>query len=203
VKGDYFMACEIRGVSSFVIFLDIDGVLFTRKLWEAKINQKTVELDQRYPGFSSPVISEIATSYFFDKNALKALDTLISQIEKRLPVKIVISSRRRAYTGTKTLIEEIFKPLFFAKYILGTTPVQLPLGAKNYCSFHYPKGKEESCRAAEIKCWLTNHSAVQQYVVIDDEDDHLSMNFQERFTWINPSTLLTEETVSEIVQRFF
>jgi hypothetical protein len=43
---------------------------------------------------------------------------------------------------------------------------------------------------------------VTDYLVLDDNDEHLSINFGEKFVETNYSSLLTDEITSEILKNY-
>jgi hypothetical protein len=79
---------------SFVIFLDIDGVLYNTPDQNA-VFKKAQELFPQIEDCYDNRVCSIAASHFFNKQALKNLDHIIAEIEKIRKVSIVISSRER------------------------------------------------------------------------------------------------------------
>lgn len=185
--------------SPFVIFLDIDGVVYNCPN-QKDVYKKVAELFPDIETWYDNRVCSIAASYFFDKGALTNLSFLIKEIEKTRSVWIVISSSWRENRTVEELKETFFGIHDFSKYIVDKTPDKISkneIGA--YCSSEIHKGSNSQCRAAEINYWLKQNPEVNSYIVLDDIDNHLLTNFGERFFQICCNTLLTQEICQEIL----
>lgn len=58
-----------------------------------------------------------------------------------------------------------------------------------------------SCRASEINQWLGEHPEILNYLILDDYDDHLSLNFQDRYVVVRKKELLTIQNVKSILKK--
>ena len=185
--------------SPFVIFLDIDGVVYNKPNQEG-VFKKAAELFPSGKERHSNRACSIAASYFFNKEALKNLDNLIGEIEQIADVWVVISSSWRTGTSIEELSETFFGIHNFSKYIVDKTPEKM--SEEEIVSLcpkkSHSKTYSSRCRAAEIQCWLEQHPEVLDYVILDDEDDHLS-GFGERFIQTEYRTLLTKEMVEKFL----
>lgn len=187
----------------FVIFLDIDGVLYNKPDQDA-VYKKVAEL---YPDavkcYNNDICSE-AAAHFFDKESLKNLDNLISEIEKTAQVSIVISSSWREGQSVERLKKALFGIHNFSKYIIDKTPEKIE--EKEWvtycCSKKHADKYSWQCRAVEIQFWLKQNPKISNYVVIDDNDDHLSTNFGKKFVRTNYYTLLTRKISEEILLQY-
>lgn len=182
----------------FVIFLDIDGVLYNTPDQNG-VFKKVDELFPNAKSYDNRVCS-IAASYFFNKEALNNLDKIISELEKTKKVSIVISSAWREGRTVEELRKTFFGIHNFSKYIIDKTPKKISKEKINdYCSkgWHY-----SHCRAAEIQYWLKEHPEVVDYLILDDIDDHLSSHFGEKFFETNFNTLLTSKIAGEILKNY-
>ncbi len=195
-------------LSPFVIFLDIDGVVYNRPNQEGVL-KKAAELfpditdpnNNRVCSIDSNSIGSIAASYFFDKKAVQNLNFLIGQIAKTRNVWIVVSSSWRENRSVEELRNTFFGIHEFSRYIVDKTPEKVSrkeLGA--YCpSKRHAEKYSLQCRAAEIQYWLNLHTEITNYIVLDDHDDHLLAAFGERFVMTNYTTLLTREICENIL----
>jgi len=189
-------------LSPFVIFLDIDGVVYNTPNLE-DILKKVADL---FPEITDPGnnrVCSIAASYFFDEKAVQNLNYLITEIEKVRNVWIVVSSSWRETRTVEELQSTFFKIHDFSRYIVDKTPEKIPrneLGT--YCpSKSHSEWHSLQCRAAEIQFWLNQHPEITNYVVLDDNNDHLLEAFGERFVKTNYKTLLTKEICENILSR--
>ncbi len=184
------LTCDTRprSTSPFVIFLDIDGVLYNTP------NQDSVsaKVEELFPNAQTHdhMMCSIAAAYFFNQKALNNLDSIINGIEKTRKASVVISSSWREGISVEELRKTFFGIYNFSKYIIDKTPETLPKQGV---------GNHSHCRAAEIQYWLTQHPEVVDYLVLDDNDDHLSATFGKKFVRTNYSSLLTDEIAAEIL----
>lgn len=188
--------------SPVVIFLDIDGVLYNRPDQDG-VFRKVREL---FPGITSPYsnsVCSIAASYFFDTKAVDNLSYLLREIEKTRAVRIVVSSNWRETRSVEELQSTFFGIHEFSRYIIDKTPEKISQEElKNHCpsKIHHDKYSPQ-CRAAEIHYWLSQHPEVTDYIVLDDNNDHLLKAFEKRFVQTNYSTLLTKELCEKILSE--
>lgn len=187
-------------MSPFVIFLDIDGVVYNTPNQEG-VFKKAAELcpEERY----SNRICSIAAAYFFNQGALKNLDYLISKIEQTTHVWVVISSSWREDRSVEELKTTFFGMHHFSKYIVDKTPEKVPKEEIGMlcCSAGHSEKYSSQCRASEIRYWLTQHPEVRNFVVLDDYDHHLSDSFGDRFIKTDYERLITAEIIEKILER--
>ncbi len=186
----------------FVIFLDIDGVVYNSTAQEG-IFKKVAELFPEEKGFYSNRICSIAASYFFSKEALSNLDHLINEVEKTTQVWIVISSNWRTNCSIDELRTTFFGIHNFSKYIVDKTPDEVPREelASYCCSERHLEKYSPQCRASEIQYWLKQHPEVIKFVVLDDVDSHLSDSFGKKFIQTEYKRLLTSEISEKILRN--
>lgn len=182
----------------FVIFLDIDGVLY-KDLNDGSILKKARELFPKEE-YWEDFYSNIAASHYFNKDAIKNLDSIINEIEKTYDVWIVISSSWRENHTLSELKNDIFGIHKFSNYIVDMTPNLKKEKFKKLC-------KEEDCnsrcRATEIQFWLNAHPEVTNFVVLDDDQrEHLKQNFGEHFHSIDHSSLLNDKSTTEVLNQY-
>ncbi len=185
----------------FVIFLDIDGVVYNTPN-QRGVFQKVAELFPDYPDAPryDNFVCSIAAAYFFDKRALQNLGQLITAIEKKRSVWIVISSSWRDDRTVDELRNTFFGIHDFSRYIVDKTPEDLPRHCiSKYCSSscHADKSYSMQCRASEIQHWLQDHPEISDYLVLDDYDEHLSIVFGERYIKTHYNELLTPEATQQ------
>ena len=189
----------IKSKSPFVVFLDIDGVVYNKPDQEG-VFTKAAELFPSGEKRHTNRACSIAAAYFFNKKALKNLSDLIEAIGQITDVWVVISSSWRIGVTIEDLRETFFGIHNFSKYIVDKTPETI---SQEEIAFLCPKKRHPEtcnfqCRAAEIQFWLKQHPTVLDYVILDDDDDHLS-GFGERFVQTEYRTLLTEEMVKKFL----
>ena len=162
----------------FIIFLDIDGVLYrepTRHdFWEER-HKKMVGLFGKLDDYWS-FHYDVATSYYFDQKAVALLENFIDEMSVRHNVGIVLST---AWREGRTLEElhQVFSPWRFSQYIIDKT---VDSNYRNYPS-----------RAAEIDHWLLHHKDmnISHFIIFDDIDSELSKKFPDHFVHIQGSLL--------------
>lgn len=194
---------QLKELSPFVIFLDIDGVLYNYAD-QNKVTKKVKELFGPLRIHNNWVCS-IAVSHFFNKRALKNLTTLIREIEKTRKVWIVISSNWRENRTVDELKNSYFGIHEFSRNIVDKTPDKISqLDLKSCCSVvdSHLKNNYLVCRASEIQYWLNQHPEIIDYAVLDDRDDHLSRHFGERYFITDFDSLLTREICDKILNHF-
>lgn len=152
-----------------------------------------------------------AQAHYFEIKPLSLFHKLIEKIQELANLHIIISSAWRRGLSVEELQELFSEQEFSRYIIDKTNDNELePFENWNlHCnSLHYDFANPPSellprllrmresiiwtreeedlvapfikCRGSEIKQWLANH-AYDGYVVIDDTDDHLTENFQEKF----------------------
>lgn len=186
--------------SKLVIFLDIDGVI-NSPVTREQINKKVDELYPELETIYDKRIQVIAMSHLFNKTALNNLDNLINKIEKIAKVSIVISSNWRLNRSVEELSQDTFVMHNFSKYIIDKTPEKL--SEEEISTYCIDKSHSETpfqCRAAEIKHWLHEHSEVDNYVILDDIDSHLSQHFDKKYYKILCEKLLTSDNIEQILK---
>lgn len=157
-----------------------------------------------------------AQSHLFDKIAVASLTSLINKISEVANVHIVISSYWREGRSIDQL-KQIFQNHEFSKFIIDKTVDDGSsfLEWKKYCAFshidpspenfqkilqnpHVPENEKtvdyfldrnEECRASQIYRWLEEHPEYTKYLIFDDMDSHLSINFNEKFILTNTSNI--------------
>jgi hypothetical protein len=198
--------------TNFTIFLDIDGVLFNGPLhWPSYDDQYFFETtmhhgaylkdSKKYPVFKDKVeivykvLHQAAQS--FDRNACANLENLIKRINhvyKR--VSIVLSSSWRVFESLETLKQEYFQIYSFSQYLIDITPTDVEENRCNKCNnLLVPR----YCRASKIHDWLFKNQIVKDFMILDDIDDHLSINFPSNYYPIDFANLLTEQDVKNIL----
>lgn len=179
----------------FVLFLDIDGVLYNPD--QRAVSKKVAELFPNEEGAkNSNRMCSIAASHFFNKDALNSLDHLINEIEKTTKVWIVISSSWREGYSVEELRTTFFGIHNFSRCIVDKTPEEVPKDERlcRDCS--------GNCRGSQILSWLKQHPEIIDFAVLDDYDNHLSINFGEKFAKTKYSTLLTREISYKILMNY-
>lgn len=164
-----------------VIFLDIDGVLFTPR-HDGSIQKQLRKLYPEKTNFE-PMHYDIAATHLFDTKAVSNLDQLIGKTN----AKIVISSDWRRNL-TVDQLTEIFAKHSFSKVIVDKTPDMVV---------------EESIlmgRAKQINAWLLHHPTVLSFVILDDCDEGLSKQYPKNFVRVNYRNLLTADDVIKAAQ---
>lgn len=187
-------------LSPFVIFLDIDGVVYNTPNEEG-VFKKVAELFPEITGTYNNRVCSIAASYFFDKKAVQNLNCLIREIEKVRNVWIVVSSSWRENRSVEELRSTFFGIHEFSRYIVDKTPEEVSIKELGtYCpSKSHSEEYSSQCRAAEIQYWLNQHPEIINYIVLDDNDNHLLAAFGERFVMTNYRTLLTKEICENLL----
>jgi Swiss Army Knife RNA repair-like protein len=204
IKRSKFMSLRaVNGKANFVVFLDIDGVLYNAPNPNA-VFAKVAELFPNGDKYSQNRECSIAASYFFNKTALQSLDYLINEMEKVAQVAVVISASWRENRSVEELKTTFFGIHNFSKYIIDKTPETLSKeeGALNCPATQHNEEYSLPCRAAEIQYWLKQHPEVTNFVVLDDIDHHLSDCFGDKFFQTNYKTLLTQEMAKKIVGQY-
>lgn len=196
------LALEILNPKPTVsIFLDVDGVLYRENpslKWclEAKIKELFPDHDFfQADKIQTELVYRTVQAYFFDAQALHHLNLLISKIEKFAHIQIILSSNWRKNRSLETL-KHLFRHHKFSQYLIDKTTDEVPLRELNsYCSLDNHFIPYSSCRASEIHYWLKRHPEVVNYLILDDQDDHLSSIFGKRFIRTHDADLLTLENV--------
>lgn len=169
--------------STIAIFLYIDGVIFYDRMngmvqerVKERFKGREHELPIPYPGSEC----DKAAVDLFDERALNYLDKLILCINKEYQKEaiIVLSSAWRK-DRTIEFLKNLFKQHSFSRYIVDKTP---ELSCK-------PRGKE-------IAQWLfENHKKYNLcgFIVLDDCDEGLSVEFPSQFVQCKHTTLFREK----------
>jgi len=175
----------------FIIFLDIDGVLFGGFNNDALVDQYNEILTRYYkekPIYSTYVYAKVlnhyvdlrAQAHFFDKGALSNLSKIIKHLEKRgLKVGIVLSSTWREFFDIEAL-RKLFYGLKFANYLIDKNYDRAGISLADKAELDlYPL---ELSRAELIELWLKQHpKTAKQFLILDDIDSGLSELFPEHF----------------------
>ncbi|SFT59754.1 hypothetical protein SAMN05421857_1965 [Chryseobacterium formosense] len=154
-----------------ITFIDIDGVLNNAEYYKNK-----------------SLHSHHKETSHFDSNNVNALNRIVESTG----AKIVISS---AWKLLKTLdeIKNLFNDIGIKAEIIGATE-----------SLHYKDTFELAPRGLEILKWIRDHhksleGGLENYVIIDDEDDILDI--QERhFFHIDDTIGLTDQNADAIIE---
>lgn len=208
--------------SSFVLFLDIDGVL--NKIYDKSTTELIVK--NAFPQFPTPdhnYICSKAAALSFNTQALENLNQIIEQAKMVAEPKIVISSNWRK-TVTVRQLRKIFDIHSFSKYIIDKTPESLiksskigkKIGKKPHCKTITPSKlkkalKFEHCyhtnvistssRADEIQFWIDNRGKpTSNFAILDDKDDGLSKKFGKRFIQTTYKELVTSQIVDKVLK---
>lgn len=149
-----------------------------------------------------------AEAYLFKAEVLEPFHNLIEKISEVANVHIVISSTWRTNRSVDDL-KAIFHMHKFSKYIVDKTIDRKTSFNEwqGHCAFphleisdencmkdnnqmdRYPTEKELEafiykhweCRASEINRWLKEHPEYAAHTIFDDLDEHLSINFCDKF----------------------
>lgn len=154
-----------------IIFLDIDGVLNNANYY------KTKDLNTHHNENSH-----------FDPRNVTALNRIISSTN----AKVVLSSAWRLIRGLEE-INELFKEVNLNVEIISVTE-----------SLHYKDTFELAPRGLEILKWIRDYhktlkGGLENYVIIDDEDDILDIQ-EKYFFKIDDTEGLTEANADEIIE---
>ena len=181
--------------SSIAIFLDIDGVIFYNPMdgtVQERVKERFKGREHELPIPYPSIESDKAAVDLFDQSALDYLNKLILDINKKYhkEVVIVLSSAWRVNRSIEFL-KELFKQHFFARYIIDKTP-------------------ELSCRprSKEISEWLLKYSKFYNlcgFVILDDYDDFLSVDFPKQFVECKHTTLFRKaeyDLAISIIDKF-
>lgn len=169
----------------FIIFLDIDGVLFEgfdscshseeyNDLFEQYIKDKPNYSQYVYEGILTDYAQFKAQTHFFDELALSNLKKLMDYVkQKGIDVGIVLSSAWKEFFDTETL-KKLFSRLEFSQYIVDKTydDAYLEFSGEAECEFN---------RAELIELWLKQHPKVSQFIILDDVDFNFKELFPEHF----------------------
>lgn len=157
-----------------IIFLDIDGVLYSRnRPAHDAVKKKAHEL---FKNDWTQLQWLSVHTHFFSKEAVGHLHDLIARVEKVKPTQIVLSSGWREDYSTDEL-KQMFAAHPFHKKIISRT-------------------ERLSSRGAEIDEWLIDNLELnyENYVILDDFDDRISDLFPNNFVQVDH--LLTKEHVN-------
>lgn len=170
---------KISSFKKFIIFLDIDYVLYHKLNNIVKAKWKAEELFGKKDKYSKTELREAAVEYF-DKIALSNLHSLIDTLSLKGKVGIVISSSwRRMRTVEK--MKEMFSIHRFSNYIVDKTDGKE--GFVDQWNMTY--------RPGQIRQWLKEHPSIVDYVIFDDKDEGLKKEFGDRFIQVPKPHLLT------------
>ncbi len=182
-----------------MIFLDIDGVLYREPVrddfWGER-KGKMVELFGKLDQYWS-FHYDVATAYYFDKEAVANLENFIDQTSLEYNVGIVLSS---AWREGRTLeeISQVFSPWRFSEFIIDKTV------DSSYGGYTKEETQEFSygfaSRADQINHWLTQHSHmdIAQFIIFDDQDSDLSKRFPDQFIRVKTPYLSPENIAKAI-----
>lgn len=175
----------------FVIFLDIDGVLFFNKMdgsvqrrADERRKEQNLKAIQRGECYTNVECDEAAVD-LFDLSALAALDSLIHILEYTgEKVGIVISSAWRT-KGDTAFLQKLFAPHAFSERIIGKTVN------------HF---EEANDRGSQIFHWLDcncKKCKVRDFVILDDYDEGVSTFFRDRLVLCDSYRLLGEKEIKQ------
>jgi hypothetical protein len=178
---------------SYVIFLNIDGVLMSereKQLALAKPSEEACKYADSQHEFLSRNTNAYSNNYWslivachFSKKALENLNKLIERIEQVAKPLIVISSRWRLGRTLDELIRIYFKMYTFSRYIADKIPDKIP-------------GKDfPSLRLDEIRYWLDCHPEIKHYIIFNDEP--LDQTFEKHC--IVCHGLLSEQDIEKVL----
>ncbi|WP_313004224.1 HAD domain-containing protein [Chryseobacterium gleum] len=154
-----------------IIFVDIDGVLNNAEYYKNK-----------------SLHSHHKENSHFDPRNVTALNRIISSTG----VKMVLSSAWRLIRSLEE-INELFKEVNLNVEIISVTE-----------SLHYKDTFELAPRGLEILKWIRDYhktlkGGLENYVIIDDEDDILDIQ-EKHFFQIDDKVGLTEADANEIIE---
>lgn len=176
----------------FVIFLDIDGVLYQSG---DEVHKKVKDL---FPNIERlDVHYDIAASHLFDKKSVNNLTKIIESIERVYKVSIVISSSWRIGKNVE-MLRKIFDNHHFSKYINDKTPEKI----KEKELREHDIRLNVCERVFQIQHWLKQHPEITDYLILDDIDDGLSAVFGKKFVKTNEAALLTDEIAQRVIAEF-
>jgi hypothetical protein len=178
----------------YVIFLDLDGVLFSDRERERANRNPLPEAFQyadeqkKYLVLNTNAYSNnywsIVYAHHFSKEAIAQLMQFIRRIEIVALPQIVISSKWRIDRSPEQLRTIYFKMHPFAPFIIDKTPDKIP-------------NTVSSRRAEEIQYWIDHSSNIEHYVIFDDEDDGLGKKFGQKFIPIDSRKLLSKDNTEK------
>ena len=175
----------------FIIFLDIDGVLFSgfnsvalsnqyNKIFNECSKEKPIYSTYVYAGILNDYVGFKAQAHFFNKTALSNLSKIIKHLEKKgMKVGIVLSSTWREFFDTE-MLRKLFDGLEFANYLIDKTYDGAGICLADKAELDpYPR---ELSRSELIELWLKQHpETANQFLILDDVDSGLSELFPEHF----------------------
>lgn len=179
------------------IFLDIDGVLGPNHFSIPEMFSRFKVLDVLNPFHDRDckrcITCSTAQAHLFEKQAVQSLHALIDKIEIVANVHIVISSFWRT-NRTVPELKQTFNMHGFSNYIIDKTVEKgRPFREwENECCFFH-REEDKDCRASQINTWIKEHPEYSGFVVIDDFDDHLELNFGGKFISTKHYEILTPE----------
>ncbi len=176
-----------------IIFLDIDGVLYREPIrhdfWGER-KDKMIELFGKLDRFWS-FHYDVATAYYFDKEAVATLENFIDQASLRYNVGIVLSSAWREGRTLEEIIQ-VFSPWRFSEFIIDKTVNSAYDGytKEEIQGFSYGFAS----RADQINHWLKHHSHmnIAHFIIFDDQDSDLSKCFPNQFIRVKTPYLSSE-----------
>lgn len=154
-----------------ITFIDIDGVLNNAEYYKNK-----------------SLHSHHRENSHFDSNNVNALNRIVESTG----AKIVISSAWRLLKSLDE-IRNLFSDIGIKAEIIGATE-----------SLHYKDTFELAPRGLEILKWIRDHhrtlkGGLENYIIIDDEDDILDIQ-EKHFFQIDDKVGLTEANADEIIE---
>ena len=155
-----------------VIFLDVDGVLNSENFY-----RKRGAPDYRFEDEPPYPLCE------FDPESIK----LLNQIIEKTKAKIVVSSTWRIGRTVEEL-KTLFKSVGIEGDVIDRTDV-----------LRDRKGYDEVVRGTEIKRWQDQFPEVENYIIIDDDNDMLpehQKNFIKTSFWTGLTPELVEESIT-------
>jgi hypothetical protein len=179
------MSFFMLGRDMFIIFLDIDGVLYRGSvpthqqeeynlLLQSYLAEKPVYARYVYEGILTDFARFRAQTYFFNPLALQNLESLIKHVEeKKIRVGIVLSSAWREFFDIPTL-KILFSHLSFSNYLIDKTYDKACLKIED-------SRAHEFNRAELIELWLGEHPSTREFIILDDNDCNFSDLFPEHF----------------------
>lgn len=167
------------------IFMDIDGVLERNHFSIPEMFSRYKLIDVMNPSHNRDckhcISCYTAQAHLFESEAVNSLHGLINKIKDLANVHIVISSALRK-NRTVPELKQIFHMHEFSNYIIDKTVDNgVPFHEWENDCIYFHREEDKECRASQINTWMKQHPEYSGFAVIDDFDDHLGLNFGDKF----------------------
>ena len=169
-----------------ILFLDIDGVLNTIESLNSAKSNTTDPLPEEYEVIqitSQPYLATLALRSIIPE-LVSNLNTLVDSLN--IDGIVIHSNWRKTFS------------LYFIKAVLEYHGLKGKVIGETPHHFDGQMFSEQQSKGKEIKDWLDNHSDVDFYIILDDENIFHGMKRLYNFFQINPLKGLTSITVETI-----